>query len=495
MEFSEEVGSQRAHPQEPGHKVLANTLFVLLAELVSKVASLALLVAMARKLGPAPYGAYTFGFSFVALLLTVAHFGQDQLLTREVSARGAAVHALFPNTLLLKVAIALPVLAGGIGILLALGEETTVVLAAAIIGIGGLSEALISTCFAVFQSYERLQFVPIVLISQRLLTAAAGIAALSAGAGIVGVALLYACGALLALILASRLLRRIVRIQPRINIKQWHRLIRDALPIGIAGVLATVLFRMDTAILAIITNDTSVGLYGAAYRLVDTTLFLSWSVSAAAYPVFSRLRAGDVHLASVVARSVKLALALTLPVTLGTLLMADSISNLLYGPEYQGTASALRLLAPTIALYPLVHLTGLFLISQRRAAIVTKIYAAVTVLNLCLNLLLIPRLSFRGAAISTSLTEVLLCAALFAPTLRVIGLDTLKRIVAGPIIAVLAAAPPMAMLRPNPLIAVALSTTVYATVLLLLEKFLYPSDLLSMLRSLHPRRAGGRCLE
>ena len=41
--------------------------------------------------------------------------------------------------------------------------------------------------------------------------------------------------------------------------------------------------------LAMFEPSEVVGQYGAAYRLLEATLFVSWSVSSAVYPVFSRL--------------------------------------------------------------------------------------------------------------------------------------------------------------------------------------------------------------
>ena len=66
---------------------------------------------------------------------------------------------------------------------------------------------------------------------------------------------------------------------------------RAALAIGLAGVFAVVLFRIDTAMLAAFEPKDVVGDYGAAYRLLEATLFVAWSVGAAVYPVFSRLTA------------------------------------------------------------------------------------------------------------------------------------------------------------------------------------------------------------
>jgi len=56
-----------------------------------------------------------------------------------------------------------------------------------------------------------------------------------------------------------------------------------------ADSLSTVLFRVDTTLLAFIKSPVEVGNYGAAYRFLDATLFVGWSAGAAVYPVLARL--------------------------------------------------------------------------------------------------------------------------------------------------------------------------------------------------------------
>ena len=131
---------------------------------------------------------------------------------------------------------------------------------------------------------------------------------------------------------------------------------RAALPIGLAGVFAVVLFRVDTAMLAVFESKDVVGEYGAAYRLLETTLFLSWSVGAAVYPVYSRLSpSSEPRVGFVFERSLKLVVALTLPLAAGALVLADPLIQALFGAGYDDAATALQLLAPAIALYPVCY--------------------------------------------------------------------------------------------------------------------------------------------
>ena len=58
-------------------------------------------------------------------------------------------------------------------------------------------------------------------------------------------------------------------------------------------------------------------------------------------------------------------------------------------------------------MFPIAYVTGHLLVSQDRPFAMTFVYAIVTVENVLANLVLIPAFSLNGAAIGTSLSEVL----------------------------------------------------------------------------------------
>ena len=106
-------------------------------------------------------------------------------------------------------------------------------------------------------------------------------------------------------------------------------------------------------------------------------------------------------------RSLKLLVALTLPLAIGAVILADPLMDVLYGQAYDASANALVLLAPAIALYPFAYIASMMLVSQHRQRVLAPIYAAVAAENILLNLVLIPTHSLYGAAIGTSLSQLL----------------------------------------------------------------------------------------
>jgi O-antigen/teichoic acid export membrane protein len=456
-------------------RVLANTGYRLLADVGGKVGSVVLFIVMGRKLGDSAFGVFTFGYSLAALMTSLADFGQDKVLTRAVARDRVTLDRYFLNTLALKVVVAVPALAVAIGVLAALGRDERTLGVVALLGAAVLVDLLTATIYATFQAFERLEFVPVALITERFVTAAAGIVLLLLGAGVVAVSAVFLGSALLAFALAARLLlRRVVRPRARLEPSRWWPLLLAAAPIGLAGIAAVVLFRVDTVMLAAFEPDDVVGNYGAAYRLFESTLFLSWAVGAAVYPVYSR-RVG-VPLAGVYERSLKLVVALVLPFAVGAAVLGDSVVHVLYGDEFGRAGTALQLLSPAIVLYAISYLAGYLLVSQERPLVLTVVYSAVALENVLANLVLIPLFSLNGAAVGTSVSEVLAAGALLWAAWGAGGTPSFARVLAGPALAAAVAAGAMWALHGSLAAAIAGGALAYAATLFAFERLVFPHD-------------------
>ena len=101
-----------------------------------------------------------------------------------------------------------------------------------------------------------------------------------------------------------------------------------------------------------------------------------------------------------------------------------------------------------------------------------------------LNLVLIPWLSLDGAALGTSISQLLVAVALVVFAQRTIGRIRWGRIAGGPVLATLLAAATMAALRDELAVAVLAGTAVYLVALVLFERLLFPEDADAVLKML-----------
>ena len=97
-----------------------------------------------------------------------------------------------------------------------------------------------------------------------------------------------------------------------------------------------------------------------------------------------------------------------IPLAVATVFYSGDVMTLIYGQEYSAGASVLSILIWTVCLLFISGAANTLLNASHREVTVTKIYAVAAVFNIALNFILIPYLSYNGAAITTVLSDVLI---------------------------------------------------------------------------------------
>ena len=135
-------------------------------------------------------------------------------------------------------------------------------------------------------------------------------------------------------------------------------------------------------------------------------------------PVFSRLWAtgGGAALEPFQRRCTRLLLGLGVLVPAALWPVAPDVMALVYPPEYAGGARSLAILSLAVVLVFSAYPHVLTLLAAGRQRLMMVISTAGALLNVSLNLVMIPRFGIEGAAWTTVITElfVLLAAALGA---------------------------------------------------------------------------------
>ena len=241
--------------------------------------------------------------------------------------------------------------------------------------------------------------------------------------------------------------------------------------------LNTALFRLDAVILSQFKGNDAVGFYGVAYRLLESTLFITYTFVAALLPTLSRLTADSTPtIGEAFELGLKLIAMALLPIGVGFVLFAEPMVHLLYGSDYDPSVPAVRLLGVAAAFYGVSFLgRAPSLIAQGRQRVLPWITAVVLVLNVGLNLLVIPEYSFKGAAAVTSISEVVLASMTLVFVLRLTGRVSALRVVSGPVVGCVAIGV-VALVAGTGLLGLVLGALVYLPVLFAVEHRFFPHD-------------------
>ena len=257
-------------------------------DIVGKLATFVMFVAIARKLGPTGFGDITFAIALTGQLLLVSGMGVDMLLAREVVRKPSLLGSFMGNTVVVKVFAAVPALLIVVAIVELGGYSNDARIATYLIGLSTAIDVLENTWNAAFQAHERLEFVSAVVVFQRVVTGGLVVAVLAAGEGVIAVSGTFLVVSVATILLAMWLLRFVASPAWSVQRSRLIPLLRAGFPIGLSLLLLTVLLRVDIVLLSLLSGNEEVGIYGAAFRLFEASMFLSWSLSSAMFPWFSR---------------------------------------------------------------------------------------------------------------------------------------------------------------------------------------------------------------
>jgi O-antigen/teichoic acid export membrane protein len=379
----------------------------------------------------------------------------------------------------LKLGLTLPVLAVAFLVAHLIGYGSPTREAIYVLSVGLLFDQVGKTCEGVFNGTERGDLLSLTLIVQRLVNAALGLAALAAGYGVVAVAASYSIGSALGVIAGVVVLRRHIGI-PRLHIDRrgWPRLAAAGFPFAVQDVVNVLLFKIDAVMLSLLSTQAAVGRYGSAYRLLESTMFVGWALYGAFSAMYAYLgRDSEPSVGSVYQRSIKVALVLLVPCAVAFGVLAEPICALVFGADFRAAAPSLRLLAPVVVMLCLVTLSGSLIASRMTPRPLVRLTASAVVLNVLLNLALIPSMDDRGAALAMLLTEIVFVAAALRLAVREVGGIAWGSAIAAPVAAGVVMAAAMLALLELPLLALAVGALLYVATFVLLEQRISPGDL------------------
>ena len=180
------------------------------------------------------------------------------------------------------------------------------------------------------------------------------------------------------------------------------------LPISLSLVLEYALSTGDRFLIAGYLGAASVGVYGAGYGLANRTLdvIFVWAGMASAPLTIAALEHDGLQEARAMARKAFGLMALLgFPAAAGLALVAQPLAAVMTGPAFRAEAAQI---IPWIALAGLMngimtyYLHEAFTLS-RRTGVMAAIMVVPALLNIVLNIILLPRLGLQGAVIATVL--------------------------------------------------------------------------------------------
>ncbi len=396
--------------------IVRGTLWLLVGRGFRLVLQAAYFVMIARTLGVENYGAFVGTTALVAIVSPFIGLGIDTLLIKNVAKNRDLFSEYWGNALLMVVVTGF----GLMGLLLLIGPILLPrSISPLLIFLVAMSDLIFGSITNIagrsFQAVDRLNISAQIGISIMFMKVVAAFSLMSFFADPTPLEWVYLyllssiISALLAVILVHRLLG-----SPTLALSRIMPELAEGIYFSISNSAYTIYNDIDKTMLARLSTLEATGIYAAAYRLIDVAFIPVTSIAGAAYAEF--FRKGKDGIAATVAFAKPLVLitsTYSVLAGIGLLLFSPIVPQIL-GDEYISVVQALRWLAPIPLFRAMQHFGGDILSGTGFQGLRSSLEVIISVFNIAINLWLIPRYSWQGAAWSSLASDGLLMMMLWS---------------------------------------------------------------------------------
>lgn len=397
-------------------KLTTNTIIQIIGRFLTLVISLVTLSYIANHLvvdGSAlkGYGQYTIVLTYISIIGATADLGLFTLVVREITGKkpetaGQIVGSALAFRFLLMVTTLLVLLALFQFLPYALVVKQGILLGVVIAFLMLFSQAVA----AIFQANLLSERIVVSEVIGRLVIAVLTIYFLHKGLGLIPVIAANLIGNVTLLLVSYFLSRAAARIKISFDFSLWKQASAEFWSVAAVTLLGLIHFRLDSLILSIYKPVSDVGLYGVAYRIFDIILVIPAIIAANLLPALTRLNDSRRYreMASLVERSAGVLFVVSFAIGIAILTLAPWIVVFITNQDFLAAATPLRLLVPAFIFLFLTTLCAETTIAIRQQKKLIIGYSLVVGLDIVLNLMLIPRFSYIGAASATITSELVL---------------------------------------------------------------------------------------
>ncbi len=396
-------------------------------------------VVLAKLLGPSGYGIFTFVIALVALLTIPSELGIPNLSVREVAVsfarknwgrmRGFIIwaHRTVAVTSIIMIAF------GAIGLYVwgdGLSPQKSAcmwlaLLLIPLLSFGSLRDSMLRGLrYVVIGQLSQPIIRPMLLLLGILVFWLVGVDLASPervmAIHVASVGMAFLCGLYL---FFARRPEELRGATPTFESAVW---LRSTIPFGMTAALQLINGRTDVLALGVFQTDEDVGIYRVAAQLAIVVIFGMQAVATVQGPHIAHLFAkGDMQkLQQLMTRSAQAIMMIAIPAVLVIVVFGEQIIRIVYGPAFESAYVPLVILcvgqlvnASMGSVAALLNMTG----HERET---TKSVLVGAVVNLLLNLSLVPVWGMTGAALATAVTLIVWNLIMWRKARLLTGIET-----------------------------------------------------------------------
>jgi O-antigen/teichoic acid export membrane protein len=390
-----------------GKKIAINVLINSCAKALSTVLALVSVGFITRYLGTEGFGNYATAVAFLSLFSAMADLGLYNIATREISRFGADEKKIMGNVFSLRIIISASILILAPLVIFFFPYSREIREGIIIVAVAFLFSSGYQVLNGVFQKNLAMYKVAIGELTGKVVQVTTVILTTIYDWGfdwIIMAMLLNMAVSFLIIFLWSR---KYIKIKLQFDFSYWKEFLKESLPMGAVAIISFVYFKMDTILLSVIKGGADVGIYNAAYKVLENSTFFPALICGLVLPIMSRdIFTNRKNFQIISDQTLKFFILLIVPLTIVTLFLSEGIIGLIGGAAFTESAHVLRILIFALALIFFGHFFNAILIVSNLQKKLMLVLLVAAIVNISLNAIAIPRFSYLGAAYVSVITEL-----------------------------------------------------------------------------------------
>ncbi len=359
---------------------------------------------IARYLGSEKFGLLNYAAAFSAIFLSVAALGLDNVVVRYLLDDSANKNQLLGTVFWLKLFGGIIALISAIGTAFLFSyENLNIVLLISILATAGLFQAFDSIDFF-FQSKIQSKYTVIARSIPFLLVSAVRIALIKNGASVVEFSLAVLLEAILSalgLLICYGWKGGVIKLW-RWNTLWAKKLLLESYPLIFAALSIIIYMKIDQLMLGKMVGEKAVGLYSAATRISEIWYFVPMVIVSSFSPsIYKAKKISEELYYEKIEFLIKLMMLLPVVISIAMTFVSDYLIDVVFGAEYIGAGSILAIhIWASVFVFMGVSTSPWFIAEELNHLSFQRTFIG-AIVNVILNLILIPRYQGIGAAVAT----------------------------------------------------------------------------------------------
>ncbi len=211
------------------------------------------------------------------------------------------------------------------------------------------------------------------------------------------------------------LVRRLVALSWRFDRAVWREIIRRSWPIALSITFNLIYLKGDVIVLSLTRSQAEVGLYGAAYKILDVLTVIPIMFMGLVLPLLVKARGegSDAEFRRILQRAFDFMAVLTLPLVAGTLAVGTPLLRFVASDQFASSGPLLQILILAAAAVFFGSMFGHAVIAVDKQRTMIWGYAADAILATVLYVTLIPKYGPTSAAWVTVAAEGFIACATY----------------------------------------------------------------------------------